>query len=74
MQHLALEMFYCDFMTGGRINRFGGPWPTPTPIDEFISQLRTPYRDRAEALRAEAKMISEIDRGIEDCPREIGQA
>jgi hypothetical protein len=74
MQHLAMEIFYCEvlcLMTGGRINRFGGPWPTPTPIDEFVSQLRTPYRNRVEELRAEAKSISKIDREIEDCPREL---
>src|SRR5262249_55990545 len=41
MQNLAMEVFYCHVlctMTGGRINGFGGPWPTPTPTDEFVSQ------------------------------------
>jgi hypothetical protein len=72
MQHLAMEIFYCDvlcLMTGGRINRLGGPYPTPPP---FISQFRNPYRDRAEALRAEAKSISTVERKkVEGCPREL---
>jgi hypothetical protein len=73
MQHVAMETFYCDvlsLMTGGRFNRFGGPYPTPTPTDEFISQWRTPYRDLAEELQAEAKTIS-VDPRFIDFPHEL---
>jgi hypothetical protein len=69
MQHVAMEVFYSDMlglMTGGRFNRFGGPYPTPPPFDEFVD----PHRDLAERLRAEAKIIS-VDPRFIDSPHEL---
>jgi hypothetical protein len=71
MQNVAMGTFYFNvlcLMTGGRFNQFGGPYPTSPP---FLSQFRSSYRDRAEALRAEAKSISEISRKVYDLPREL---
>jgi hypothetical protein len=70
MQHLAMEKFYCDLicmMTWGRFGRFGAPHPAT----EDLAKWRTPYLERAAELRAEAKLVSEINRSVENCPREL---
>jgi hypothetical protein len=73
MQNLAMGVFYSDIlclMTAGRINRFGGPYPTPPPLNEFVSQRCAQHRDLTEGLRAKAKLIT-TDPLFTEFPREL---